>query len=1256
MSIRPAFDKQPVVELPTKKVSFPVLPTASINGENQPSLEFANVSNTCILHDNTEREQLKVSTSSPLLSSFVTGTGQHSSTAIRETQAPNIIHTNVLPCAVETPLENNNKITHTNIHGYDKQTISFYLSNINAKTDTAMTHLFNKCHMHHIMSLLETRVTAKQSESLKHTFKNHRRKIFANPAVPSDLGGLAHGGEAISTRSNMSAKPIAQTILKYIAEYTDTDLRICAIYVRLTKLTFLFVNAYFWDSLGPKHPHNHSIFLQIELLNNIIKLPMFLHADFNCLPDELKQSGWPERLRMQVMIPNGPTTKVSATRIIQFCLVHPSIFPLCSAFSFDYTAPWGPHYGLIVHFTATPIHVCANVLCQPKALPMDDFNTKWTSLNDYQQYAKYKHAHLYATNRLHKQKSKSGVAILGKPSQELLADPKFSGSLLMDSLHVGEQFAVASLASEILVMLVCDIPTKVWHKYIGRSQYPKFKYKPIIESYQSNTYYQDHDLNFWGELHSFATHTFQTCINKGTYATPTRIAVDHLIALLGKISENSHRVPEQFSAPNMEILQESQVLPNMYFDKERIYFVSQAAHSQFVHLLPVVVYQKNKQFSEQLRIQLLKGGGTFHKYISRADKEFLTVDFSMVSEAQFGNSPEAFLDTQCEVFGKFWQPTMSENQKSILQQNLKDFRQYAKEHVDASEHTPANYKHAIHKYHKDSTGSDNWSNTMLRKMPDVVISSIADASASAYLNVALPHQSLVSLNPVLGKPGGGIRTICKTPMLYRMYNIVSTAVMSWEAAISDSCPHDTAKKGNSALDAALGRNLLAEVAFWIGQVFGAALNDFHKFFDTIDVSVLMQEAIKCQYPPVDMALALQQHLAPRTIQVSGYSSKLINITHSILAGCRQSVPLTRALLKGEMSRIAELHKRDMSYEEGLVALPKVFVDDTSMACKATDPSQVQSSLVNVLLHFAKSVKRLNLSLSPKAMLSISHPSIAKTLQKELKQYNLHFNLPNSREGARDLGISNTAGIHRPSSIFINRKKSTKNRKTKIKILSKINRLAKVLYSSSAFPAETWGHQAAGMSPSHILSLERDAVSCTGLRVGHCRITALRIFYGAMTTPYARIIREVVVSWFRVFKLNTFQIPIGELKRAWAIARDKFKTTNNNFNNVKGIMSNVIYLLISLKWNPISIDEWYASDGSIWRLSFSESPNSLIRELIRSFNKLECLKASKHRNGLGMQLDVDWNLSLALHRKLKHPSDYPARCALEVNHRSHLAHG
>ena len=100
------------------------------------------------------------------------------------------------------------------------------------------------------------------------------------------------------------------------------------------------------------------------------------------------------------------------------------------------------------------------------------------------------------------------------------------------------------------------------------------------------------------------------------------------------------------------------------------------------------------------------------------------------------------------------------------------------------------------------------------------------------------------------------------------------------------------------------------------------------------------------------------------------------------------------------------------------------------------------------------------------MLSVSHPRVAVQLQKELSEHDLIFNIPKSRVGARDLGVSNTAGIHRPSSIFTRRKIATSNRKNQIKSLAKINRLAKVLYSSSAFPAETWGHQAAGMSPTH----------------------------------------------------------------------------------------------------------------------------------------------------------------------------------------------
>ena len=46
-----------------------------------------------------------------------------------------------------------------------------------------------------------------------------------------------------------------------------------------------------------------------------------------------------------------------------------------------------------------------------------------------------------------------------------------------------------------------------------------------------------------------------------------------------------------------------------------------------------------------------------------------------------------------------------------------------------------------------------------------------------------------------------------------------------------------------ALDAALACYLLAEVAFWLERALGAAFNDYHVFFDTIDINALLEQAL-----------------------------------------------------------------------------------------------------------------------------------------------------------------------------------------------------------------------------------------------------------------------------------------------------------------------------------------------------------------------------------------------------------------------------
>ena len=280
-------------------------------------------------------------------------------------------------------------------------------------------------------------------------------------------------------------------------------------------------------------------------------------------------------------------------------------------------------------------------------------------------------------------------------------------------------------------------------------------------------------------------------------------------------------------------------------------------------------------------------------------------------------------------------------------------------------------------------------------MPDIVISNLADVDKASYEKVAQHHQSLLSLNSVLRKPAGGIHTICKSGKLCIIFNIVFTKVATWEKSTAQSCKHDTAMKGSSALDAALHRGLIAEVAFWLHEHFCSALNDFHKFFDTIDISVLLREACFVDYPPVELCLALQQHLAPRVIQVCSFSSHQIVITGSILAGCKQSIPMTRTLLYNLMCKLSKKHPN---------APPQVFVDDTSMSARNPRWSTVLNRLAPCILDFAKGVKELELSLSSKAMLVASHPKLAKMLQHELANHDIEFKIPKPKEGARDLGI------------------------------------------------------------------------------------------------------------------------------------------------------------------------------------------------------------------------------------------------------------
>ena len=76
-----------------------------------------------------------------------------------------------------------------------------------------------------------------------------------------------------------------------------------------------------------------------------------------------------------------------------------------------------------------------------------------------------------------------GPAILGFPPSELFTDYNVS-SMLQQHVLVGEVLAQAALQSEILICEVSGV--KNLKLYLGRSQFPTFKFEPVVRVSSGN--------------------------------------------------------------------------------------------------------------------------------------------------------------------------------------------------------------------------------------------------------------------------------------------------------------------------------------------------------------------------------------------------------------------------------------------------------------------------------------------------------------------------------------------------------------------------------------------------------------------------------------------------------------------------------------------------------------------------------------------------------------------------------------------------
>ena len=625
------------------------------------------------------------------------------------------------------------------------------------------------------------------------------------------------------------------------------------------------------------------------------------------------------------------------------------------------------------------------------------------------------------------------------------------------------------------------------------------------------------------------------------------------------------------------------------------------------------------------------GGGKLFRFVSKLDKAFLSVSSDTHSAS---GDPEHFLVEQSKNWSKFWNP--NEETDVELAMEFFHFWQAAQEQSQDVVFDMQSLDFALKGYRKETMGSDVWKPSELRMLPTIVKQRFANAIQSSLRAVAIPHQHLLSLNPLLGKPNNTCRTVCKTPVTYRMTLRANTSVREWE--VENKQEYDTATIGSSALMAALKRNLRAELAFWLSEHFATILNDYEKYFDTLDLRVLMIEAIHTNFPLGPMAFSLQQHMAPRVLQANGMSSTPINVCKSILAGCKYSVPYTRVYAIREYKQLAKQHKN---------ANPELFVDDTSLHAKGDTTFEVEEVLLSAMTTFKKIVQHLKLRLSSKAAIVTSCKRLGTRLNAKLAKLGLKFVIA---EHSRDLGVTTTAGKTRPNHIQRQRQNKSKQIIFRISKIAKLSRSARKLFQGSGFAVSTWGHQASAISEIKMRALESEALACTGIRSGgRCRTSALFVAYGVQGTPRARVVRETIRAYLQLLRSASTE-EINDIRAAWSIAKQAIVNKNRHISSIHGIMSNVIYVLLNAQWNPRTYNLWADPEGALWQIvDWNVSPDIVSAAITRSYFQIDLERAAKHYNGKGIENGIDTTNTLRHIRNIKTKTivNYQYKAALET---------
>jgi hypothetical protein len=157
----------------------------------------------------------------------------------------------------------------------------------------------------------------------------------------------------------------------------------------------------------------------------------------------------------------------------------------------------------------------------------------------------------------------------------------------------------------------------------------------------------------------------------------------------------------------------------------------------------------------------------------------------------------------------------------------------------------------------------------------------------------------------------------------------------------------------------IDRALLAELEASEGRQTVTILWDLKKFFDSINIQILVDEAEKTGFPLKQLALSLAVHLAPRRLRLGrAVGMPILEIGCSIIAGCKRSTHLARVLTVTAIKELDAAHENVSTGQH---------VDDVSNLAKGSTEDELVGRAVKYAAHFASSMNKLRMTISDKSV-------------------------------------------------------------------------------------------------------------------------------------------------------------------------------------------------------------------------------------------------------------------------------------------------